>query len=353
MSDLGRKFDAYQAFVLGMKLHWTQHLYPQLQQKYICAAEHEPQAYAGTEDVARLFAHDTDYAFFAWLERHLQSMKYSGLQGLIPTHEQQRTKLERWLDAPLPAGLLELDPELVAPRHFTGVDIHQHVGGVCGDSLAGVIYERGARSTTPLLDKDLDLHFRFAATIASYTQPTRILDLGCGFGKSTQPLHLEFYKAQVLGIDVSAPCLKLAARITATAGVDKVRYAQKLAQDSKLKSASFDLVSSTMLLHEMPPAAIKATLAETFRLLEPGGYAIHLDFLADADPFKRFIHYGHSRRNNEPYMAPLNEMDLVAVHKQLGFESVEILPFEESPGALGEHARAWRFPWALIVARKA
>jgi hypothetical protein len=80
--------------------------------------------------------------------------------------------------------------------------------------------------------------------------------------------------------------------------------------------------------------------------------AIHLDFLACDDPFDRFIHYGHSRRNNEPYMPPLNEMDLPAVHRACGFRETEILPFDETPGARSSDNRSWRFPWAVVVARK-
>ena len=63
------------------------------------------------------------------------------------------------------------------------------------------------------------------------------------------------------------------------------------------------------------------------------GASIQLDFLTQ-DPFKTFIHYGHSKRNNEPFMFPLNEMDIAASHRRAGFEDVEILPFEEIPDGL-------------------
>jgi hypothetical protein len=51
-------------------------------------------------------------------------------------------------------------------------------------------------------------------------------------------------------------------------------------------------------------------------------------------------------------MEPLNELDLVTLHEKAGFRNVEILPFEEAPGTLAANYRAWRFPWAMVIARK-
>ena len=354
---LGRAFDAYQSFVLATKMYWTRTLYPELRQRYE-QGHHEQDAESATtaptsaDEVSARFAGDVDYALFAWLERHLQQMKYSGHLGLLPAHESHRQTLERWLNTPLPESLLALDETFVPPEYFTRVDIHQHPGGVCGDTLAGVIYERGARSTTPMLDRDLDLHFRFTKTVRARHEPNRIVDLGCGFGKSTQPFYTQLDAAQTLGIDVSAPCLKVAANMAADVQATNVSFRQARAEQTGLPAASCDLVTSTMLLHEMPVRAVKEVAAESYRLLEPGGWVFHLDFLADHNPFNRFIHYGHSRRNNEPYMRPLNEMDLAAVHAELGFSEFEILPFEEFPGALAPDNTSWRFPWAIIAARK-
>ena len=108
-----------------------------------------------------------------------------------------------------------------------------------------------------------------------------------------------------------------------------------------------------MMLHEMPPSHIRGVLKESYRLLAPGGLSIHLDFLVRDDPFRSYVHYGHSRRNNEPFMVPLNEMDIIAAHREAGFDDVEILPFEEFDGSLSPMMPAWRFPWTMIIAHKA
>ena len=349
---LGRSFDAYQSFVLATKMYWTRKLYPALHKQYLDDARTRNSPPASADAVAEHFQRDVDYALFGWFERHLQQLKYCGHHGLLPVHEAHRQTLERCLETPLPDGLLTLDDDLVAPDYFTRVDIHQHPGGVCGDSLAGIIYERGARSTTPMLDRDLDLHFRFTKEVRAYLEPTRIVDLGCGFGKSTQPFYLEFKNAQTLGIDVSAPCLKLAAVTAAQLQATNTTFKQGRAEHTGLPDSSRDLVTSTMLLHEMPARAVREVLSESYRLLEPGGWAIHLDFLAEEDAFARFTHYGHARRNNEPYMRPLNEMNLASEHAQLGFSEFNIVPFEEYPDALASDNKIWRFPWVVIAARK-
>ena len=66
---------------------------------------------------------------------------------------------------------------------------------------------------------------------------------------------------------------------------------------------TFDLVTSTMLIHELPPAEIDQLFAEATRVLAPGGRMAHLDFHHVPNAFARFIHDGHARRNNEPFMS--------------------------------------------------
>ena len=68
--------------------------------------------------------------------------------------------------------------------------------------------------------------------------------------------------------------------------------------------------------------------------------------------FSRLIHFGHGRRNNEPFMEPLAKMDLAGLLARLGFRDVEIRPFEEAEGTLAPGYRYWRFPWALISAER-
>jgi len=327
----GRSFAAGQAFLLSCKTYWTRVIYPAVREEY---------------EAGRKLEESVLYQYYCWLERHLQRYKYSGRYGLQPYHAQDRARLERSLES-APA---ELNPGLEHPEYYTRIDIHQHPGGVWSDPIAGFVYERGARSTTPLAgQKHRDLHERLASeALGRCPAPRRVLDMGCGFGKSTRPFYEALGAGKVEGIDLSAPCLRLAARDAAAAA----RFRQVDATRTDYPDASFDLVTSTMLLHELPPAEVEKVLAESARLLKPGGRMVHLDFLPADDEFARLIHFGHARRNNEPYMEPLANMDLPGVLERLGFKNIEITPFEEADGTLAPGYAYWRFPWTLISAER-
>ena len=353
----GRAFTAAQSFLLGSKLHWTRSLYPSLRRQYEDRAKKEPTEPSTAGEAKKLLESSTDYQVYAWLERHLQRFKYSGRYGLQPYHAQQRDDLESSLDpASLPEGLLELDPDMRLPSYYTAVDIHQHPGGVWSDPIAGFVYERGARSTTPTMGaRHADLHDRLVDAVADHLgkEPRDILDMACGFGKSTGPFYERYRDASVTGVDLSEPCLKLAAKTAADRQATNVRYLQRNAYQTGLEDESFDLVTSTMMLHEMPPPKVMDTFDETARLLKPGGLMAHLDFYHLPDTFARFIHYGHARRNNEPFMEPLAELDIPAILESKGFINVKVEPYAEADGVFDTDYTAWRFPWTLITAEKA
>jgi ubiquinone/menaquinone biosynthesis C-methylase UbiE len=196
------------------------------------------------------------------------------------------------------------------------------------------------------------LHTRFTALIAADAAPNSVLDMGCGFGKSTLPLCSEFPAARVEGVDLSAPCLRLAAHTAHEEGITNVRYRQRDALETGFADASFDLVTSTMLLHELPPEPLDHLMSEALRVLESGGRMAHLDFHYFPDAFARFMHYGHGRRNNEPFMQPIAELDLAKLLRRHGFSDVKIEPFREAQDMGPERVDVWRFPWTVISARK-
>jgi ubiquinone/menaquinone biosynthesis C-methylase UbiE len=329
-----RSFVAAQDFILSVKTHWTTKLYTQLDQN------------APIEEIKQT----VDYQFFAWLERHLQRYKYSGRYGIHHFQNQFREEIiENFSDN----DLLILDKELNLPDYYTAVDIHQHPGGLWSDDIAGTVYERGARSTTPLgAATHQDLHHRLTTIATSQYKPDKILDMACGFGKSTQPFYNAFPDANVIGIDLSAPCLKLAAYVAKQNQVKNVNYHQANAEKTPFKNEEFNLITSTMLLHELPPESIKAVFAEAHRVLAPGGKMAHLDFYLVPTKFGRFIHSGHSKRNNEPFMESFIKMDIKQILENQGFKNISIEPFEESDCTLTSDYKPWRFPWTVILAEK-
>ncbi len=136
-----------------------------------------------------------------------------------------------------------------------------------------------------------------------------------------------------------------------------MHFSQQNAERTDFEGGSFDLVTSTMLLHEVPPPALRSIVQEAQRLLQPGGWFVSLDFYAPpGGPFGEFLHYGHAVRNNEPFMRPLCDTDVAALFREHGFDAIEIQAMEEKAGALGDDAHGfppeWRFPWTAISGRK-
>ena len=344
-----REANAFQEFIMEARTWWAAELFPRLREEYEVRkrlAEREGRRIESAEDVALLFSRSTLYQYFGWLERHVQKSKYSSSRwGLVAQIAREPETAAARLKG---GGPLELDPALRVPEYYEAHDIHQHPGNLNRDPHAGLVYEASALSIHPKTKKN-ELHERFVELVRREGQFSKVLDMGCGFGKSTVPLALAFPRAEVIGVDVSAPCLELAA--ADAKNLSNIRFRQADAQHTGLDGGKFDLVTSTMLLHELPKENVEATLAETRRLLAPGGVSIHLDFRTE-DPFWQFIMYGHGVRNNEPFLEPLIRMDLADAYRRAGFDEVRIEPFAEREGATDPSNPFWRFPWAAIIARK-
>lgn len=107
-------------------------------------------------------------------------------------------------------------------------------------------------------------------------QPRRILDLGCGTGSTTLLLKKAFPQAEVIGLDLSPYMLVVAADKAAQANL-AIQFHHSNAEQTGFADASFDLVTASLLFHELPPLISCNVLQEAFRLLKPGGEVLILD----------------------------------------------------------------------------
>jgi ubiquinone/menaquinone biosynthesis C-methylase UbiE len=349
---------AYQDFLLGAKLFWSKKLYKKVHEDYLDAIEKRDTPPQDTDSVEDMMKNSSAYQFYGWLERHIQRLKYAGAYGIAPTVAKQREQFEEVLNAAAEEGLangqLRLNPDIAMPRYYTAVDFHQHPGGVWGDELAGIVYEWARSTTTPLHLHVDDMHFRLADQCPAGDYK-RILDWGCGIGKSTYPFALKYPDAEVYGIDIAAPCLKLAYLRAREKGLN-IKYSQQLLEKTDFAANFFDLIHGTFMIHELPKPALKECVKEAFRILAPGGRFVLLDFHSPpGGVFGRFIIDGHARRNNEVFMRSLMETDFVGMLKEIGFKKVEMLPYDDSTGIISDPntvPQAWRFPWQMFVAEK-
>lgn len=105
----------------------------------------------------------------------------------------------------------------------------------------------------------------------------RVLDIGCGTGSLAVRLKQEHPRATVVGTDIDPVALAIAEKKARAAQVS-VTWLRGPADDPAVPDQSFDLVTSSLLLHHLLPSGKRAALAAAWRLLKPGGRLVLVDF---------------------------------------------------------------------------
>jgi ubiquinone/menaquinone biosynthesis C-methylase UbiE len=292
------------------------------------------------------------YPWFSWLERASQKLLWRTVSDAVDANadEPPTTQDEGSV------GELVLDPHLPLPDWYTSVDIHIQPGGIWSTDEAARVYELGAKLVMLGDNDDFAFHRLFTNTAIPNRSYRRIVDLGCGFGKSTRPLKTRWPDADVIGVDLAAPVLRLAHRRASEAN-ENLRFLQRDAQHTGLAAESVDLVTATMLIHELPPPVIGNVLAEAARTLKPRGLLRILDFQLTGDPVRDLAMVEHGDRNNEPFMPKLFQTDVLALCERAGLVNPRWVAFDERgagrlPSARWPSRTEWHFPWAVLEAEK-
>jgi SAM-dependent methyltransferase len=105
----------------------------------------------------------------------------------------------------------------------------------------------------------------------------RVLDMGCGTGSLAVRLKQEHPRATVVGYDIDPAALAIAEHKAREAQIS-VTWARGPADDPPFPDQSFDLVTSSLLLHHLLPSGKRSALAAASRLLKPGGRLVLVDF---------------------------------------------------------------------------
>lgn len=336
---------ARDAFIASLREYAMAEIYPQLRKHFdeVLApryAEHHGELPTSVERVRSVMEQSPLYMGYSLLVRGTQELLWDTVGEAV---ERQLSSLIDKADA-LGAGKgsLTLDASLPLPSYTAAVDIHVMPGGFHTeitekDVFAGALYDRGVHlfafgGLGPLND---ELGVATAAAVVKQFpdfSPKRILDFGCGAGHATLPLADAFPAAEVHGVDLGAPMLRYASARAAALGY-AIHFSQQDATCTKFPDASFDLITSTLLLHEMPRPAILALFRECHRLLRPGGIMAHHDLLRWPDePFDAFMMAWTTRHNNEPYERASGTLKFPEDCVAAGFEAADVFVVAQ-PGA--------------------
>jgi ubiquinone/menaquinone biosynthesis C-methylase UbiE len=338
-------------FVLALRRRWADTLYPHLREEFDAAARSgsatDPLAIADTVHAL------PTYPWFAWLERGSQKMLWQAVGDAVKNSA--LTVADKRAHNFAPASVT-LDPTLKLPAWYTDWDIHIQPGGIWRAEESALTYELGAKLVMLGENDDYRFHRLFVETAIPRRAYRRIVDLGCGFGKSTWPFKSTFAQAEVIGVDFAAPCLQLAAQRAGERGL-AIEFRQANVTATGLEAGSADLVTSTMLVHEVPVEVLPQVFSESARVLMHGGLLRFLDFQRTGDVFRDLAMIEHGARNNEPYMPPMMAADLVGMARRAGLVNVRWTAFDErAAGRLDALAwpirPEWHFPWAVLEAEK-
>jgi ubiquinone/menaquinone biosynthesis C-methylase UbiE len=127
-------------------------------------------------------------------------------------------------------------------------------------------YDRGLRFLTlGRLDAAYD------RLVSHVEEGQRVLDLGCGTGALA--LRAAGKGAWVKGIDVNPQMLEIARQRASEAKLDeRVQWAEMgVAELANEESASYDVVMAGLCFSELTVDEVRFALAQTRRMLEPGG----------------------------------------------------------------------------------
>jgi len=258
--------------------------------------------------------------------------------------EEIRSELEPRLEA-LMQGPTRIEPlpSSSRPAYADAAWIHRTTGGWDGHDYQGfihgeLIHREYVARTYP---GDIFAQRRQILSVLSRRDYARIFEIGTSSGHYTLQLAAQFPQAQIWGCDTSPRMLEQAQRAANERGLHW-RLFTGSGEATGLPAASFDLVTSYIVLHEIPVEAAQAQLAEAHRLLQPGGELLFVDVTRYTALDKRAVRWAeyNAVHGGEPFWRDAAKLDLGAAARAAGFLDVRSEGFR---GAI--------YPW-FVYGRK-
>lgn len=154
--------------------------------------------------------------------------------------------------------------------------------------------------------------------------PQDIVDIGCSVGMSTFALQDIYPNANVTGVDLS-PYFLSVALYNSHKENREIKWVHSAGENTGLPTASFDLVSSFLVFHELPQDASRQIIREARRLLRPNGYLAIMDMNPKSEIFTKLPPYVLTLlKSTEPYLDQYFTLDIDQAFLDAGFEKPTI-----------------------------
>lgn len=330
-----RDYEVFHAFVRN-SWQWTlNRLVPDMHSAWqeSCQRLGEPK---GFQETATRVDDLLEFQLIAWVARHLQRIRYyNPYYGYFPTVSEQRDELLAKLEESThDAGdRLRLNPEVRIPDYLRWADFHQHRGGTWSDDLDGLIYELARQSAFLTETGDRNI-YRWSYSMLPDRNWGKVLDWGTGHGAGIMEFKRMFPDAECYGVDLSAPCLKIAHYRAVEQGLD-IRFSQQDLELLDFPGDTFDLAVHIFMWHEIPPRNLVKVLREVHRVLKPGGRLCGPESCVSEDsPYLQVIQNTLPWLIDEVYFNAWHDFDLEYWAREVGFSEVIVEPWGEAYDAL-------------------
>jgi ubiquinone/menaquinone biosynthesis C-methylase UbiE len=233
---------------------------------------------------------------------------------VLRTLRRSRQKLVRDLPA---------DVDLAAYPDYFRRNFHWQTDGYLSERSAAV-YDVGVEflflGTADIMRRQIVPPVtRFLRSRDAAQGPARILDVACGTGSALNQLALAHPSENYWGLDLSPFYLRHAGR--RLAHVRNLSLVAENAEHMPLADASFDVVTSVFLFHELPARARRNALREMRRVLKPSGLLVVEDAAQPSEaPDLRIFLENFAASMNEPFFADYLANDLSEAITEAGFE---------------------------------
>lgn len=275
------------------------------------------------------------YRMWSSLRYNAQEMVWASVQDSVERALPDMIDVAKEAAETNPAGgSLTLLPDLEIPHYVSDLDVHLmpgcfHVEHTKDDVAQGAVLAYGGDVFRGGFKHRKGNPGGVGLSIAQYLkhthpefEPRRILDLGCTSGKNLFPYVDVYPGAEAHGIDVGAPMLRFGHALASHEN-RPVHFSQQDAEHLEFEDNSFDLVTSSFFLHEVPVEATKAIFREARRVLRPGGLMVHMELPpnSEVDAYYGFyLDWDDGPNNNEPYYTDFRNQDMAALCQETGFE---------------------------------